>query len=127
MDGNIATVNVWNAPFELDGGWTGDARTALTDAVVGSLARAVPGATDAVRVVEVMTPADLAQEYGLWGGHPMHGELALDQLGPMRPSMQLSRYTTPIKGLFLGSSGIHPGGGISGRPGLLAAKAILGR
>ena len=60
-------------------------------------------------------------------GHPMHGELALDQLGPMRPSMQLSRYGTPIPGLYLTGSGVHPGGGISGRPGLLAAKAVLGR
>jgi len=127
VTGDVATVNVWNAPYELDGGWTGEARTALTDAVVNSLARAVPGAADSVRVGEVMTPADLEQEYGLVGGHPMHGELALDQLGPMRPSMQLSRYATPIRGLFLGCSGVHPGGGISGRPGLLAARAVLGR
>ena len=126
VDGAVATINVWNAPFELDGGWTGEAQTALTDAVIESLARAVPGAAESVRVVEALSPADLAQEYGLLGGHPMHGELALDQLGPMRPSMQLSRYTTPIPGLFLGSAGVHPGGGISGRPGLLAAKAVLG-
>jgi len=54
----------------------------------------------------------------------MHGELALDQLGPMRPAMPLSRYLTPIRGLLCGSAGVHPGGGISGRPGALSALAL---
>ena len=53
----------------------------------------------------------------------MNDELALDQLGPMRPAMALSRYATSISGLFCGSAGIHPGGGVSGRPGLLSARA----
>ena len=125
VDGTTATVNVWSAPYELDGGWTDAARDALSAAVLDSLGKAVPGA-EGLTVTEVLTPADLERDFGLWGGHPMHGELALDQLGPMRPSMQLSRYATPIKGLFLGCSGVHPGGGISGRPGWLAAKAIVG-
>ena len=68
-------------------------------------------------------PADIAEVYGLEGGHEMHGELALDQLGPMRPAMALSRYATSISGLYCGSAGIHPGGGLSGRPGLLSARA----
>jgi len=125
--GSHVSVNIWSAPYELDGGWTGDAREALTHAAMLSLEAAVPGAADACTVQALLTPADIEQEYGLEGGHPMHGELALDQLGPMRPSMHLSRYTTPIAGLFLGSAGVHPGGGISGRPGALAARAVLGR
>ena len=125
VDGSTATVNVWSAPYELDGGWTDQSRAALSTAVLESLGRAVSGA-DSLSVTDVLTPADLERDYGLWGGHPNHGELALDQLGPMRPSMELSRYATPIPGLFLGCSGVHPGGGISGRPGLLAAKAVLG-
>jgi phytoene dehydrogenase-like protein len=124
VNGDVAHVNVWSAPHDLDGGWTDAAKGALADAVTDSLARAIPGA-DALAVEAVLSPADLERDFGLHGGHPMHGELALDQLGPMRPSMQLSRYATPIGGLYLGCSGVHPGGGISGRPGRLAARAVL--
>ena len=123
--GSAVRINCWSAPHELDGGWTDAAGAALTGAMLGSLERVVPGVRDAATVKELLTPADLESRYGLVGGHPMHGELALDQLGPMRPSMQLSRYSTPIDGLWLGCSGVHPGGGISGRPGLLAARAVL--
>lgn len=124
--GDGVSVNCWSAPYELRGGWTDDARDALVTAVMDSLETAVKGAS-ACEVVSVKTPADLEEEYGLDGGHPNHGEIALDQLGPMRPSMKLSRYRTDIDGLWLGCAGVHPGGGISGRPGLFAARAILGR
>ena len=125
VEGGTARVNCWSAPHELDGGWTSEAREALTEAILGSLERVLPGVRDAATVETLLSPADIEEQYGLDGGHPMHGELALDQLGPMRPSMQLARYATPIPGLWIGCSGVHPGGGISGRPGLLAAKAIL--
>ena len=122
--GGRVSVNVWSAPWELRGGWTSEARDALVKAVLDSLDQAVPGARCA-KVLDVKTPADLEAEFGLDGGHPFHGELALDQLGPMRPSMQLSRYATAIPGLWLSGAGVHPGGGISGRPGLLAARALI--
>jgi len=124
--GDGVSVNCWSAPYELRGGWTHEARGALVTAVLESLHSAVPGAKDC-EVISVKTPVDLEEEYGLDGGHPNHGEIALDQLGPMRPSMRLSRYRTDIDGLWLGCAGVHPGGGISGRPGWLSAQAILGR
>jgi phytoene dehydrogenase-like protein len=124
--GDHVSVNCWSAPWELRGGWTPEAKDALLAAVLGSLDAAVPGAGGA-KVLGVKSPADLEAEYGLDGGHPNHGEIALDQLGPMRPSMALSRYGTAIDGLWLGCAGVHPGGGISGRPGLFAARAMLAR
>jgi phytoene dehydrogenase-like protein len=74
---------------------------------------------------ETLTPADLAERYGTTGGHIHHGEHALDQLF-LRPTPETSRYATPIPGLFLGGSGSHPGGGITGLPGWLSAEAVLG-
>lgn len=124
VNGDTAHVNVWSAPYDLDGGWTDEAKATLGEAARDALARAIPGA-EGLTIAEVWSPEDLERDYGLDGGHPMHGELALDQLGPMRPSMQLSRYQTPIRGLYLGSAGIHPGGGLSGRSGYLAAKAMI--
>jgi phytoene dehydrogenase-like protein len=44
-----------------------------------------------------------------------------------RPVSGWSGYDTPIEGLFLCGAGSHPGGGVSGVPGLNAARRILGQ
>jgi phytoene dehydrogenase-like protein len=36
-----------------------------------------------------------------------------------------ANYRMPIKGLYLGGSGAHPGGGVSGLPGRNAAREML--
>lgn len=74
--------------------------------------------------MEVLTPADIEARYGVTGGHIHHGEHALDQL-LVRPCPEAARYATPLAGLYLGGSGSHPGGGVTGAPGALAAKAVL--
>ena len=43
------------------------------------------GIADKIVARHVVTPADLEREYGLSGGHPMHGEHALDQFFAWRP------------------------------------------
>ena len=126
QSGDTASVLIRCASIELEGGWTDDRRDELAEAAVASLARYAPQIRQTATVTETLTPADIAEAYGLEGGHEMHGELALDQLGPMRPAMALSRYATSIEGLYCGSAGIHPGGGVSGRPGWLAAQALNG-
>ena len=73
----------------------------------------------------MITPLDLERTYGLTGGHIFHGELALDQLFVARPLLGWSAYATPIRNLYLCGSGTHPGTGLSGRSGALAARAIL--
>jgi phytoene dehydrogenase-like protein len=42
-------------------------------------------------------------------GQPHHAELALDQALWMRPLPELARYRTPVRGLWLGGPGLHPG------------------
>ena len=69
-------------------------------------------------------PHDLESTYGLSGGHPFHGELALDQIFTMRPLLGWARYATPIKGLYLCSNGTHPGNGLTGACGHNAAREI---
>ena len=54
-----------------------------------------------------------------------HGEMALDQMLSLRPAVCAGHYRTPIEGLYLAGGGSHPGGGITGLPGWLAASAIL--
>jgi phytoene dehydrogenase-like protein len=73
---------------------------------------------------EVLTPLDLEERIGLTEGHVFHGEQCLDQLFSLRPHPACARHATPIPGLFLATGGTHPGGGITGAPGALAAEAV---
>jgi phytoene dehydrogenase-like protein len=68
---------------------------------------------------------DLEERFGATHGDTSHGQLALDQILFMRPLGGWSRYDTPVEGLFLCGSGAHPGPGIAGGAGRLAAAAIL--
>lgn len=53
------------------------------------------------------------------------GAMSLDQLYITRPTAKYSDYRSPIKGLYLCGSGAHPGGGVMGAPGRLAAMTVL--
>jgi phytoene dehydrogenase-like protein len=125
--GHVLSVLVAYAPYELEGGWTREAKEALAARVIERLDRSCPGLRQRVVGVQTLTPADLEVRYNLPGGHLHHGEHALDQLLFVRPSHRLAHYATPVDGLFLAGGGSHPGGGLSGVPGWLAAGAALGR
>ena len=124
QSGDIASVLIRCATIEIEGGWTDKRRAELAELTLTSLERYVPNIRQVATVTETLTPADIAERYALEGGHEMHGEMALDQLGPMRPAMPLSRYLTPIRGLLCGSAGVHPGGGVSGRSGFICAQLL---
>jgi phytoene dehydrogenase-like protein len=113
------------APFALRGGDWREAGPRFADAIVDTLAAYAPDVKDLVVHRQVITPADLESTYGLTGGHPFHGELALDQLFTMRPLLGWARYQTPVAGLYLCGAGTHPGYGVSGRSGFNAAREIV--
>jgi phytoene dehydrogenase-like protein len=89
------------------------------------LERYAPGIRSLVVGAQAITPADLERDHGFFGGHPFHGELALDQLFTMRPLLGHGRYATPLRGLYLCGAGTHPGGFLTGGSGKLAAREIL--
>jgi phytoene dehydrogenase-like protein len=72
-----------------------------------------------------LTPGDIERDFGAIGGHPMHAEIGLDQWFAWRPLHGLGRYRMPLRNLYLCGSGAHPGGGVTGAPGQLAAAEIL--
>jgi phytoene dehydrogenase-like protein len=55
----------------------------------------------------------------------MHLDIALDQLGPFRPTRRLGGHRTPIAGLYVSGAGTNPTGGVAGTPGRMAARAML--
>jgi phytoene dehydrogenase-like protein len=42
----------------------------------------------------------------------------------VRPFPGAAQYNTPVQGLFLCGAGSHPGGGLTGLPGRIAAERI---
>ena len=129
---HVVSAYVQYAPYHLRsaeasrsvGDWDAE-RDRLGDATVRTIAQYAPEFPASIVGRDVVTPLDLERTYGLTGGHIFHGELALDQLFVARPILGWSAYATPITGLYLCGSGTHPGSGLNGRSGWLAARAVL--
>jgi phytoene dehydrogenase-like protein len=122
---HVASCFVQYAPYELDGGWDDASREAFGDAVVDAIARYAPNIKDLILHRQVLTPKDIEDVIGLTEGNIFQGELTLEQLFWNRPAPGWGRFRTPIRGLWLCGSATHPGGGIMGAPGRLAAFEVL--
>jgi len=113
------------APYHLKEGNWDEQREAFGDTVVDTIAEYAPNLKEIILHRQVITPLDLERVFGLTEGNIFQGELSLEQLFFLRPVPAWSRYRTPIPGLYLSGSSTHPGGGIMGAPGRLAALKIL--
>lgn len=122
---HVLSAQVMYVPANLKGGWSEAAKAALTGRVLDTLEQYAPGLRNLVLHAELLTPADLEQQYRVTGGHWHHTEFAVDQMLMMRPTYEAAQYSTPIPGLYLCGAGCHPGGGLMGGPGHNAAKEIL--
>jgi phytoene dehydrogenase-like protein len=120
----VLSAVVQYAPYKLREGWE-HGKPKFFKAIMTVLDQYAPGIGKSVRHVQFMTPADIEQRYRISGGHWHHGELQADQMLMSRPVFGAEGYDTPIDGLYLCGAGSHPGGGISGAPGLLAARRIM--
>ena len=122
---HMASIFVQYAPYHLREGTWEEKREAFGDAVVNTLSEYAPNLKNAILHRQVLTPWDLEQKIGLTEGNIFHGELTLDQLFFLRPVPGWAKYRTPIRNLYLCGSGAHPGGGVMGAPGKLAAQELL--
>jgi len=122
---HVMSIFVQYAPYHLNGGWTDSKREAFGDAVVKTLARYAPNIESLILHRQVLTPDDIEKITGLSEGNIFQGELALQQLFFLRPVPEWAKYRTPIRGYWQCGAGTHPGGGIMGASGRLAALEIL--
>jgi len=122
---HVMSIHMQFAPFKLKSGDWSQHRDALADTIIKTLATYAPDLPEKILARQILTPKDLEHTYGLTGGHPFHGELALDQIFTMRPLLGWARYATPIRHLYLCGSGTHPGNGLTGASGANAAREIL--
>ena len=122
---HVVSAYVQYAPYHLRGTTWDAERDRLAAAATRTIAQYAPGFESSIVARTVITPLDLERSYGLTGGHIFHGELSLDQWFVTRPLLGWARSRTPIERLYLCGSGTHPGTGLDGRSGALAAKEIV--
>ena len=122
---HVMSIFVQYAPYHLNGGWTDAKRDAFGDAVVDTLAQYAPNIKNLILHRQVLTPLDIERITGLSEGNIFQGELALHQLFFLRPVPEWAKYRTPIRGYWQCGAGTHPGGGIMGASGRLAALEML--
>jgi phytoene dehydrogenase-like protein len=123
---HVVVAHARYVPREPNGGaWTRERAEAFGDVVTRIISRSLPGFAERVTHRAVLTPADLETRFGATDGAMTHGELTLDQILFMRPVPGWGRHAMPVHGLYLGGWGAHPGPGVIGGAGLLAARAAL--
>jgi phytoene dehydrogenase-like protein len=123
---HIVVARVQYAPWALrKGGWDRAHLSELEKKATAAISRLVPGFESTVEHRKAFSPSDIEREFGVTEGALTHGELTLDQILFMRPVAGWGRYAMPIAGLYLGGAGAHPGPGVLGGAGYLAARAVL--
>lgn len=95
--------------------------------VIRSIEEYAPGFEKLIVGRDMLFPSDLEEQFSLTGnekrisldrsrnvilvgGNIFHGALSLDQLYTFRPSPSCANHRTPIHGLYLCGSSMHPGG-----------------
>lgn len=107
------------------GGWDETTREAFADRIEAILSRHIEGFDDIVLKRRAYSPADLeAINVNLVGGDPYGGACTIDQFFVWRPFPGSVNHRTAIKGLYHIGASTHPGPGLSGGSGYLAAKEI---
>jgi phytoene dehydrogenase-like protein len=123
---HVMSCFVQYAPYKLAPGLHWDTeKEKFGDTVINTIAEYAPNIKDIILHRQVITPLDLEREWGLSEGNIFQGELSLEQLFFLRPAPGYARFRTPIQNLYMCGSATHPGGGIMGAPGRLAALEIL--
>lgn len=107
------------------GGWDEATRERFADRIEAILARHIEGLPASVLGRRAFSPADLeAINTNLVGGDPYGGACTVDQFFLWRPFAGQVNHRTAIAGLHHIGASTHPGPGLGGGSGFLAARAI---
>ena len=122
---HTASVYIYPAPAKLAEGTWAQRKREVAEAVIDYITQFAPNFRGSILNYEFRTPEDLEQRLGLTDGCIWHLQHTPEQILGGRPLPELANYRAPVTGLYLGGSGQHPGGEVSGIPGHNAAQEIL--
>jgi len=121
-DAHVLSLEVLWTPYALRGGWPGSAEPWSWLERLAELCQ--PGLLGSVRAWRAMTPPDYEREFALPRGYaPSFPGGVVAALAGRQP--ELSRYRTPVQGLYLTGAGTFPGAGVWGASGRNAAHVVL--
>ncbi|WP_217184453.1 NAD(P)/FAD-dependent oxidoreductase [Streptomyces sp. AC495_CC817] len=127
----VPTTPTGDAAGEIDTreGWADPAvRQAFVERVLSRIEAFAPGFRGSVRAWDLIAPTDLlAANPNAIEGDPYGGSAELDQNLRWRPYPGAATHRTRVPGVWHIGAATHPGPGLGGGSGHLAAQQILGR
>ncbi len=121
---HLLSIEVLFTPYGLEGGWPGSAEPQRWLDKAAELFE--PGLLDSVEEWRAMTPLTYERDFNMPKGHA-----ASYAGGPVAAFLgrdpELSRYETPISGLYLTGAATFPGAGVWGAAGRNTATTMLRR
>ncbi|MEL7157349.1 MAG: NAD(P)/FAD-dependent oxidoreductase [Actinomycetota bacterium] len=119
--GHVLSLEVLFTPYALAGGWPASGEPARWLRLWADLAG--PGTLDSVVDWRVMTPDRYEREFGMHRGHtPSYAGTPLSAL--LGRERELTRYRSPIAGLYLSGAATFPGAGVFGAAGRNTAAVV---
>ncbi len=125
---NHHTAFLWQlVPYHLQGATWDDVKAEYMERCLARWRQYAPNLTpDNILKAVPQTPLDIeARIINMAHGGVFMGRMHFAQMEHFRPLPELAQFRTPIQGLYLAGACMHPGGGIIGAPGLIAAEVIL--
>ena len=123
---HVLSINIQYIPNHLlVGHWDEVKKESLAARILTILAEHSPNVKDLMLGWTLDVPPDLEDKYALTGGDIHHGDMSLDQLLFNRPLPGYANNQTPFKNFYMCGASTHPGGGVMGMPGALAARSVL--
>lgn len=118
---HVLSVEVLFTPYTLAGGWPDSGEPQRWLDVLAGLVE--PGALNTISAWRAMTPDRYESEFSMHRGHtPAYAGSPLASLFGRRA--ELTRYRSPIGGLYLSGAGTFPGAGVFGAAGRNAADVV---
>ena len=119
---HILSLEALYTPYGLPGGWASSTEPARWLELFGGLAE--PGFAESLIEWRAMTPERYEREF-----HLPHGHATSFAGGPLaalhNKNPELTKYETPVKGLYITGAATFPGAGVWGASGRNAALTVL--
>ena len=106
------------------GSWA-EIKQDVGNALLDQLESYLPDIRDCIEQWDLFTPADIGERVGMTDGNIRHLDIVPGQMFANRSLPGCAPYRTPVSGLYMCGSGMHPGGEVSGAPGHNAAHAVI--